>query len=30
MAKEPIITHLKMTGILDEKGDLPANSALVK
>jgi hypothetical protein len=30
MAKEPVITHLKMSGILDETGKLPGNnSALV-
>ncbi|MFY0608356.1 MAG: metallophosphoesterase [Cyclobacteriaceae bacterium] len=30
MAEEPVITHLKMAGILDEKGQLPEGSELVK
>ncbi|WP_339842007.1 metallophosphoesterase [uncultured Maribacter sp.] len=30
MANEPVITHLKMNGILDKTGQLPASSALVK
>ncbi|MEH6772224.1 metallophosphoesterase [Maribacter arcticus] len=29
MDKEPVITHLKMIGILDKKGQLPANSEQV-
>ena len=29
MHKEPVITHLKMSGILDKKGQLPATSQLV-
>jgi hypothetical protein len=29
MAKEPVITHIKMGGILNEKGALPENSELV-
>ncbi|MFT7029282.1 MAG: hypothetical protein ACJA2C_000668 [Marinoscillum sp.] len=30
MAKEPVVTHLKMTGILDETGALPEEAKLVK
>jgi len=30
MANEPVITHLKMSGILDKTGQLPASSSLVK
>ncbi|PIB39518.1 beta-galactosidase [Maribacter sp. 4G9] len=29
MAKEPVITHLKMDGILDKKGELPPAGALI-
>ena len=29
MANEPIITHLKMDGILDKKGELPKSGALI-
>lgn len=29
MAKEPVITHLKMDGILDKKGELPPSGSLI-
>ncbi len=29
MAKEPVITHLKMEGILDKKGELPPSGSLI-
>ncbi|MDC6406134.1 MULTISPECIES: metallophosphoesterase family protein [Maribacter] len=29
MAKEPVITHLKMEGILDKKGELPKSGSLI-
>jgi hypothetical protein len=29
MDKKPVITHLKMNGILNERGALPENSELV-
>lgn len=30
MAEEPVITHLKMDGILDKKGELPKSGALIR
>ena len=29
MAEEPVITHLKMAGILDKKGELPSSGSLI-